>query len=126
MSRGVLSAESHDLVLEQFSLSALTAMEIRAMFSVTFYNSKNYICLCIHTSLVAKTGKNTCNVRDLGSIPGLGRSPGGGRANLLQFTRLKNPHGHRSLQGYSPWGRKESVMTEQLNTQCIHCYIFSL
>ena len=121
-----MSAESHDLVLEQFSFSALTAMAIRAKFSVTFYNSKNYICLCIHTSLVAKTGKNTCHVRDLGSIPGLGRSPGGGHANLLQFTCLKNPHGQRSLPGYSPWGHKESVMTEQLSTQCIHCYIFSL
>ena len=36
------------------------------------------------------------------------------------------PHGQRSLPGYSPWGHKESVMTEQLSTQCIHCYIFSL
>ena len=28
--------------------------------------------------------------------------------------------GQRSLAGYSPWGRKESDMTEQLTTQC-HC-----
>ena len=26
-------------------------------------------------------------------------------------------HGQRSLEGYSPWGRKESDMTEQLSTQ---------
>ena len=56
------------------------------------------------------------NVRDLGSIPGLGRSPRGGHGNPLQYSCLENPHGQRSLVGYSPWGRKESDMTEQLST----------
>ena len=28
---------------------------------------------------------------------------------------LENPHGQRSLAVYSPWGRKESDMTERLN-----------
>ena len=31
------------------------------------------------------------NVRDLGSIPGLGRSPGGGNGNPLQYSCLENP-----------------------------------
>ena len=30
---------------------------------------------------------------DLGSIPGLGRSPGGGNGNPLQYSCLKNPMG---------------------------------
>ena len=42
------------------------------------------------------------NARDLDSIPGLGRSPGEGHGNPLQFSYLKNPHGERSLTGYSP------------------------
>ena len=29
--------------------------------------------------------------RDLGSIPGSGRSPGGGNGNLLQYSCLENP-----------------------------------
>ena len=29
-----------------------------------------------------------------------------------------NAHGQRNLPGYSPWGQKESDMTERLNTQC--------
>ena len=29
---------------------------------------------------------------------------------------LENPHGPRSLEGYSPWGDKESDMIEQLST----------
>jgi len=38
-----------------------------------------------------------CNVRDLGLIPGLGRSPGGGHGNPLQYSCLENPHGQWSL-----------------------------
>ena len=46
---------------------------------------------------------SACNVGDLGLIPGLGRSPGGGHGNLLQYSCLENPHGQRNLAGYSPW-----------------------
>ena len=34
---------------------------------------------------------NAENVRDVGSIPGLGRSPGGGHGNTLQYSCLENP-----------------------------------
>ena len=36
--------------------------------------------------------------------------------NPLQYSCLENPHGQRSLAGYSPWGRKELDITEQLRT----------
>ena len=52
------------------------------------------------------------NVGDPGSIPGLGRSPGGGQGNPLQYSCMENPHGWRRLAGYSPWVRKESDITE--------------
>ena len=35
--------------------------------------------------------KSACNVGDLGWIPGLERSPGGGRGNPLQYPCLENP-----------------------------------
>ena len=35
--------------------------------------------------------ESTCNSGDLGSIPGLGRSPGGGHGNQLQYFCLENP-----------------------------------
>jgi len=60
--------------------------------------------------------ESACNVGDLGSILGLGRSPGGRHFNPLQYSRLENPHGQRCLVGYSPWCRKESDMTERLRT----------
>ena len=56
--------------------------------------------------------ESACNAGDLDSIPGLGRSPGRGHGNPLQYSCLENPHGQRSLVGYSPWGRKESDITE--------------
>ena len=51
------------------------------------------------------------NAGDLGSIPGLGRFSKGGHGNTLQYSCLENPHGQRSLLGYSLWGCKESDMT---------------
>ena len=51
---------------------------------------------------------------DLGSIPGLGGSPGGGHGHPLQSSCLENPQGQRSLAGYNPWGHKESDTTEGL------------
>ena len=52
----------------------------------------------------------------MGLIPGLGRSPGGGHDNPLQCSCLGNPHGQRSLAGYSPRGHKELGTTERLST----------
>ena len=56
--------------------------------------------------------ESACNVGDLGSIPELGRAPVRGHGRPLQYSCLENPHGHRSLAGYSPWGRKELDTTE--------------
>ena len=52
------------------------------------------------------------DTRDAGSVSGLGRSPGVGNGNPLQYSCLENPHGQRSLVGYSPLGLKESDTTE--------------
>ena len=49
--------------------------------------------------------ESTYNVGDIGWIPGLKRSPGGGSGNPLQYSCLRNL-GQRSLGGYSPWGHK--------------------
>ena len=62
--------------------------------------------------VVKNPAANAGDIRDTGSIPGVGRSPGGGHSNALQYSCLENPHGQRSLAGYSPWGCKESDTTE--------------
>ena len=60
----------------------------------------------------SESKESSCNVGDVGSIPVLGRSPGGGHDNTLQFFCLENPHGQRSLVRPSPWGQKESDTNE--------------
>ena len=60
--------------------------------------------------------ESSCNAGGLGSIPGLGRSPGRGHGNALQYSCLENPHGQRRLVGYSPWRHKEVDTTGRLST----------
>ena len=61
--------------------------------------------------------ESACNVGALGSITGLGRSPGGGHGNPLQYSCLENPMDRGDLEATEePWGCKESDMTERLST----------
>ena len=57
------------------------------------------------------------DVRDVGSILGLRRSPGEGNGNPLQYSCLGKSHRQRSLAGCSPWGCKESDMTEHTHNK---------
>ena len=66
--------------------------------------------------------ESACNVRDLDSIPGLGRSPGGGHGNPLKYSCLENPYGQRSMAIYSPWCHKDSDTTEQLTSTHTHTH----
>ena len=52
------------------------------------------------------------SVEDLGSIPGLERSPRGEHGNPLWYSCLENLHEQKSLAGYSPWGHKEPDRTK--------------
>ena len=68
--------------------------------------------------------ESTCNIGHPSSISGLGRPPGGGHGNPLHYSCLENPHGQRSLAGYSPWGRRirHNWVTEHSTARvlCIH------
>ena len=59
----------------------------------------------IHSSILGLGGsdskESTCNVGDLSPIREFGRSTRGAHDNPLQYLCLKNPHGQRSLVGYS-------------------------
>ena len=93
------------------------------------------VCVCMyyisnlfifHTSYNHPGGsdgkESILNVGDLCLIPGLGRSPGEGQGNPLQYSCSENPHWQRSLAGYSPWGRKELDKTEWLSTAHTHTH----
>ena len=55
-------------------------------------------------------------MQDMGSIVGSGRPPVGGNDNPLQYSCLGNPMN----RGYSPWGCKESGVTEHTHTRSIN------
>ena len=56
--------------------------------------------------------ESACNEGDLDSIPVVGNIPCRKEWQPTPVFLLGEFHGHRSLQGYSPWGPKESDMIE--------------
>ena len=68
------------------------------------------------STVVKNLPANAGDTADSDLIPGSGRSPGGGNGNTLQYSCLKKSHGQRSLEGYGPWGHKESDTTEPVST----------
>ena len=67
----------------------------------------------ITPSLVAQLGKEpACNAGDPGLIPGLGRFPGEGNDNPLQYSCLKNAMDRGAWRASVHGGHKESDMTE--------------
>ena len=59
--------------------------------------------------VVKNTPASTGVLRDVGSIPGVERSPGGRHSNPLLPGESQ---GQRNLAGYRPWSLKESDSTE--------------
>ena len=53
-------------------------------------------------------------VRDISWIPGLGKSPGGGKWQPTPVFLPGKSHGQRSLAGYTPWGHKDLDITEAI------------
>ena len=73
------------------------------IITVRFLDDSSMCYVCFPHEEVGK--ESACSTGELGLIPALGRSPGGGHGNPLQYSCLENPHGQKSLAGYSPWGR---------------------
>ena len=92
-----------------------------------FYTTNNPL-RNIHAMFLFPGGSDSkesaCNAGDLGLIPELGRSPGGGHGNPFQYICLEYPNGQRGLASYSPRAREASDTTEQVSTQCFSCSPF--
>ena len=65
------------------------------------------------------SNESACSAGDPDSIPGSGISPGEGNGYPLQYSCLENPHGQRSLVGYSPWGCKSRTRLSDYTTTII-------
>ena len=112
------------LLISWLQFLSSVILEPKKIKSFTFHFSPIYL-LCLIRSYLGFPGgtsgeEPTCQcrlyIRDSSSIPGLGRSPGGGQGSPLQYSCLENPHEQRSLAGYSLWGWKALDMAEQLST----------
>ena len=68
---------------------------------------------------------SACNVGDLGSIPGLGRYPGEGNGNPLQYSCLENP-----MDGGAWWATVHGVAKSRTRlsdfTSPLHFTIFTI
>ena len=82
---------------------------------------------CIQASLVAQMVKNPCNVGDLGSVPGLGRSPGWhGTATHSSILAWSIPMDRGAWQSIVH-GLAKLDTTEQLSTtQHVHACTYKL
>ena len=85
--------EPRNLLFKKLS-SDLNSAGPWSTFSVMrFYNPDISLNLKSLSMVLGSDGEESaCNVEDLGSIPGSGRSPGGGHGNPLQYSCLENPH----------------------------------
>ena len=72
------------------------------------YFSPHPILVLVVKNLPAKAG----DIRDVGLIPGWGRSPREGNGNPLQFFCLENSMDRGAGEGCSPQGHKDSDKTE--------------
>ena len=66
--------------------------------------------------VINNSAANAGDTRDMGLIPGSGRSPRTGNCNPLQYSHLDNP---MDRGGYSPWGCQESDMIEHACTSSL-------
>ena len=78
--------------------------------------SNQLVNIYIMASLVGSEVKvSACNAGGPGSIPGSGKIPWRWKWQPTPLFLPGESHGWKSLVGYSPWGRKESNMTERLH-----------
>ena len=69
----------------------ITQMPVELVLCI-IHNSFSIFLIVVDQTLK----KSACNAGDLGSIPGLGRSPGEGNGNPLQYSSLENPMDRRA------------------------------
>ena len=91
------------------------------LISIVIFLCRCYFSYHFLSTCGSDSKESACNAGDPGLIPELGRSPGEGNGNPVQYPLPGESHGQRSLAGYNPWGCKESDMTGRL-TLSLDCF----
>ena len=87
-----------------------------------YLNSIYIVLITIHRAsqvalVVQNSPANARDIRDTGSIPRSGRSPGGGHGNLLQYSSLENPMDREAWQATVHRVAQSQTRLKQLSTQ---------
>ena len=89
------------------------------------FTEKNFNCFGYGIPWWLSSKESICNAGDTGdssSIPGLGRSPGGGHGNPLQYSCLENPIDRAAKQAPVHGVTKSCTQLKQLSTDaCSGC-----
>ena len=93
------------------------AVIIRTLTGIYSCITNTGICIGKNTGFPGSSDskESTCNAGDPGSIPGLGRSPGDGNGNPLQYSCLENPVDGGILYAIVHWVAKSWTRLRDLN-----------
>ena len=115
--RAIWNSVSHTIVLILLPIKLNSQLSCCAFFPLVDTIHMAFSFIVYSLLFGGSAGKESaCSARDLGSIPGLGRSPGEGKVYPLQYSGLENSMDCR--------GHKESDMTEQLSLYPLANFIF--
>ena len=84
-----------------------------------------YMCVCVlgfpGGSMVKNLPASAGDTRDMGSVPGSGRTPGGGHCNPLQYPCLENPMNRWMWWAAVHWVTKSWMWLKRLS---MHAHVF--
>ena len=107
--------------MSPFSYKIVTSTQFSELLLCLLFLKNNQFETILVFPGVSDGKKSACSAGDPGSIPGWGRYPGRGNGNPLQYSCLENAMDGGAWD--SPWGPKESDMTERLHL-CKKKHIF--
>ena len=104
---------------EPGGLQTMGSQGVRHDWATNIFTSASQV------ALVVKNPPATGDIRDVGSIPGSGRSPGGEHGNLLQYSCLENPMDRGTWQATVHGVAQSQTLLMQLST-CAHNFALSV
>ena len=76
--------------------------------------------------MIKNLSANEGDIKDAGLIPGLGRSPGGGYSNPLQYSLPEESHGQRGLVGVQSIGSQRVRHNSMHTSPGVRCNMWDL
>ena len=98
---------------------------VATLIYVRWYHTVVLLCVFLMSSCSSVDKESACRAGDPGSIPGLGRSPGEGNGNLLQYPCLRNPMERRTCHGVALCNWAHTHFHSWSFTLCMNSLVYS-